>query len=250
MPPPDSALLVVFYAFSLAGQLVLAACLLTVRFARLRRDVGLINVAVAGLVFATACLLLLFANEFRGSPPQFSLCLAQACLIYGSLAMITSSLWYSLREILMNISRNQSNSLGIMLKILPCFSFYTMCLASLVDGLRDRKAVNRSRDFFFCSASPRVGYASMILCGTFMLVSLLLELHVAYMIVYSWKTRALRREALPLVSIVRLGLFRYARVAKDLTTCLRVNMSHSDRSFGSLPNLGLPAVSHPIRVNK
>lgn len=210
----DNTFLCIFYAFSLAGQLVLTACFLTVIFARLRRDLTLINAAISGLIFSTACLMLLFAQEFRGPPPRFSLCLAQACLIYGSLAMTGSAvfclffqLWHSLRRTLSNKSRSQSKPLGVALRVLPWIAFTGMCLLSLVDGLRDRKAVTRSRDFFYCSGSRRVGYASEVVCGSFMLVSVLLQVHIAYMIVRGWNARTLRREVLPLDSIVRMGIF-------------------------------------------
>ncbi|EJD44382.1 hypothetical protein AURDEDRAFT_166472 [Auricularia subglabra TFB-10046 SS5] len=141
MAPSDTTFLCVFYAFSLAGQLIITACLLTVVCARLPRDLTLINLAISGLTFATACLMLLFAQKFRGPPPPFRLCLAQACLIYGSLA---------------------------------------------------------------------IGYASEIVCGLFMLASLLLQLHVGYIIFRGWAARTLRREVLPLDSIVRMGIFTYA----------------------------------------
>ncbi|EJD44385.1 hypothetical protein AURDEDRAFT_166475 [Auricularia subglabra TFB-10046 SS5] len=241
MPPSDSVLLGVFYAFSLAGQLVLTACLLTIFIARIQRDLTLINAAVAGLLFATACLLLLFSNEFRGPPPRFRNCLAQACLIYGSLAMAASSvfclffqLWYSLFGTIHNQPRSQSKPLGVVLRVIPWLSFAGMSLTSLIDGLRDRDDVTRSRDFFYCAASHRVGYASEMLCGAYMLISLLLELHIAYMLVYGWKARTLRKDILPIDRI---------RVLDHFADC--------GHSFGPSPkDTNRAAVPFSVHVNE
>lgn len=75
------------------------------------------------------------------------------------------------------------------------------------DGLRNKSEVNISRDFFYCSASSVTGYTSTIVCGLLMLVSVVLELHVAYLLFLSWRSGTLQTRALPMDLIVRLGVF-------------------------------------------
>ncbi|EJD44380.1 hypothetical protein AURDEDRAFT_166470 [Auricularia subglabra TFB-10046 SS5] len=93
------------------------------------------------------------------------------------------------------------------LRALPWLIFFGMLFGSIGDGLRDRGKVTRARDFFYCSASERMGYTSEIICGLSMLGSVIIEAHVVCMLIYRWKTRSLRRELLPMDSLVRLGLF-------------------------------------------
>ncbi|EJD44383.1 hypothetical protein AURDEDRAFT_166473 [Auricularia subglabra TFB-10046 SS5] len=175
MAPTDTVVLAVFYTFNMIGQIVLTLSLATIAVARLGREMLLINIGVAMVIFSTACLLLLYADAYDGPEPPFGLCLAQACLIYGSLPMAASS------------------AFGLFFQ----------------DGFRDRRDVKRSRDFFYCSASPRMGYTCEILCAIFMLASVLVEVQVVYMLVDRWRKRTLRRELLPIDSLVRLGLFTF-----------------------------------------
>ncbi|EJD44386.1 hypothetical protein AURDEDRAFT_114328 [Auricularia subglabra TFB-10046 SS5] len=109
----------------------------------------------------------------------------------------------------------------IALKILPWLMFSGMFLASLITGLEHKEDVNLSRDFFYCSVSPPVGYASEIICGLFMVASVIMQIHIGYTLIYGWRTRTLRRDLLPIEIIVRLGVFSiYAAIAVIVTIVL------------------------------
>lgn len=181
MTPSDKVVLAVFYTLIMAGQIILTLCLITVAVARLRRDLPLLNAAISMIIFSTACLLLLYANEHQGPEPPFHLCLTQACLIYGSLSMAASSvlslffqLWSGMRTTLVGKAKPRT-MLSVALRILPWILFVAMSLGCLADGLQHRSEVLRSRDFFYCSASWRIGHAASFVSGACILASVVLE---------------------------------------------------------------------------
>lgn len=106
MSPRDEVLLAVFHTFHTVGQILLILYLFTVAAARLSRDLALLNVIISMTMYSTACLLLLYSRNDTDRPPTFSLCIAQACLMYGSLSMgaagilcLFYQLWSGLRSV-------------------------------------------------------------------------------------------------------------------------------------------------------
>lgn len=230
MTPTDKTVLAVFYGFNMTGQIVLTLSFVTAAVARLGREMLLINIGLSMVIFSTACLLLLYAGANDGPEPPFGLCLTQACLIYGSLTMGACSgfglffqLWSGMRAGAPTVLSKRKQGLRVSFRIAPWLIFFGVVLGCIIDGLRDRREVRRSRDFFYCSASQRMAYTCEILCGLFVLPSVLVEGHVLVMLVSRWRAGTLRREMLPMDSLVRLGLFTFYGIFTVITAIVLIN---------------------------
>ncbi|EJD44389.1 hypothetical protein AURDEDRAFT_145111 [Auricularia subglabra TFB-10046 SS5] len=124
----------------------------------------------------------------------------------SSVLSLFFQLWSGMRDTIVGVEKPRI-ILRTSLRILPWILFVAMSLGCLIDGLQHPSEVLRSRDFFYCSASWRIGHAGSFVSGACILASVILEMHVVYMLIYVWRAPTSRRELLPVDSIVRMWLF-------------------------------------------
>jgi len=186
------------------------------------------------IAFGFAACFLLYGDRFAGPEPSLQLCLAQASLIYGSLTMgaagvccVILHLWFAVHR---PAASDPPRWRAPALIAVPWVVFCSMALLTIINGLREPEGVLRSRDFFYCSVGSPVGTISCIVCGVFMALSLLFEVHIGITLFLGWRRRILRVDALPVDLLIRVGVFSlYAGLS--VTAAIIMIWSSSDIAY-------------------
>ncbi|KII95907.1 hypothetical protein PLICRDRAFT_34854 [Plicaturopsis crispa FD-325 SS-3] len=125
---------------------------------KVRRHPTLTNMCITWLVVGLASCILLYTGHTTGPEPPMELCLAQASLLYGVPAMVSSSaliLVYQMWSVVKGSRGSQKTPDGPVRMLLmtgtPYFVLVASAIATILVGARHPERVSRNRRFFYCS---------------------------------------------------------------------------------------------------
>jgi len=149
------------------------------------------------IAFSIFCCLLFYAGKSNGPEPPFSLCLAQASLLYGAQPMLNLAalgvvvqMWFWLRIISFDAQKALEGlrKRTIAFVVAPYVIFIVFIIAAVADGTRHPEKVSRQRSFLYCSIDSHIDVISSFVSVFFGFVTLGFEAWTAFLLSREWSS--------------------------------------------------------------